>query len=236
MSLTLVSFHYTFSLFSAGTHLPFIPRPQPFFWSPWPALGCCHFFSDTNNSGPCWLLLTWTLILEGQRFYLSSFKASSFCKPAAAWLCSTEEPLFLKSAVQRIKEQQNALSSSYMVAVNREKAYTYYSSTHRGCIIALMSREMSVTDLAFHQGLVCLCKWGDNCNDIRYLLAANSYFWNVWLDRRTRHYPCPVKHEIRALIHDSFLSCLLCVRFPWNQPLPMGFCVVKSCCLLSCFS
>lgn len=139
-------------------------------------------------------------------------------EPAALRLGSTDEPLSLKSGGEGHKVAAKCIVILYCHCSLWEKhtrSKTHYSSTHRGCIIALMSHEMSVTDLAFHQGLVCLCKWGDSCDDIQYLSAAKRYFFEMcewmlhWIVLSSS---CiPAKCEIGA--HTIFF--LLCVSICW---------------------
>lgn len=67
-------------------------------------------------------------------------------------------------------------ASSWFSVIRAACSPAHYSLTRRGCINEPWN---GVTKLASHQGLVCLCKWVDSCNDIQCLLAANDYFWNL---------------------------------------------------------
>lgn len=152
---------------------------------PWPEL-CSwpFFFSDINSSEEKEATqVAVELNVDprggGQRFYLSLFKASSLCKLQDLWRAN-----WLLSACDRVmrlackitgRRNKRTLLLHYIIRKAHRQSQTHYSLTDKCCIIALMSHEMSVTDLAFHQRLVCLCKWGDSCSDIQYRLAVSRY-------------------------------------------------------------
>lgn len=150
-----------------------------FFFCPGPELYCWPFLLTlpaVRKKKPLWWLLNWTLILGGVRGFVcrrSKLWASVNCR--ANWLvsaCDQQMRLFCKIMALRNKL---TLLLHYIIRKAHRLTQTHYSLTDKCCIIALMSHEMSVTDLAFHQRLVCLCKWGDSCNDIQYLLAVNRH-------------------------------------------------------------